>query len=431
MLPIGYLKLGKTLLNPCQYYLKEILTEKEYISHCKKQIEAKFRFNSELIERDFEYLHEVILEQTKTDLSTSTLRRIWSDKHQSVPQTKTLDALAQLLGHSGWQTFKQADVPNEKKTFNLKVRTAAYILGFALLVSSIFLLTSSEEVVGEIFLNPEVEVYEGVPATIGFHYSAKNPNVEIELSWNPYERTPLDMDKDFYTGTYLYPDYHHAKLLHGEQTLSSSPVHVITSGWHGLIMDAGYDINPTYLDSAEFLSEEGLFVKKEIMLRIGEQSGIALPVFTLSHIDLSNLSGDDFTLNAKVKSQAYSKNQTCRYYEVLIKGEKGNIRVPVSQTGCYGLTELKCADKIVSGKQNDLSALSTDLSQEHQVQVRLKENKMLIHIANNPALTIGYTQKIGSVKVIKFIFQGPSEVHSFELFDKDGIPFESSILYPF
>ncbi|MEO9482951.1 MAG: hypothetical protein ABJG47_05875 [Ekhidna sp.] len=407
------------------------MTEKDYISLCKKQIQAKFNLNSDLIERDFEYLHDVILEETQTDLSTSTLRRIWSDKNQSIPQTKTLDALAQLLEHPGWHEFKRAHQAVGKKSIHMNARSLAYIIGLVLLLSSIFLLTSTEEVVGEAILIPEVLVYEGVPATIGFHYSIKNPNIDIELSWNPYERTRLDMDQNFYTGTYLYPDYHQAKLLHGEQVLVASPIHVTTSGWHGLIMDAGYDTKPSYLDSIEFLSGEKLFVKKESMAQAGEQSGIALPVFTLSHTDLSSLSGDAFTLKALVSSQAFSKEQTCLFYEVLIKGENGNIRVPVSQTGCYGLTDLKCVGEVFSGKQNDLSALSTELSKEHQFNVQLKGNEMRINVANNPALTISYANRVGPLKVIKFIFQGSSEIRSFELLDENGSRFESSALYPF
>ena len=140
------------------------MTEKDYISRCKNEIEKQFNLPEDLIERDFEYLHEVLLEQTQTDISTSTLRRIWSDKYQSIPQTKTLDALARLLGHAGWHAFKQEATANKPKRLNLKV--AAYMLGVVAMVSAVLLLIASDEAVGEAMLTPEVFIHEGVPATI-------------------------------------------------------------------------------------------------------------------------------------------------------------------------------------------------------------------------------------------------------------------------
>lgn len=423
-----YLKIGKTLVKPCQYYFNMTLNEKEYIALCKEQIEKKLNLGTDLIERDYEYLHEVILKQTKTDLSTSTLRRIWSDKYHSVPQTKTLDALAQLLGHAGWHDFKQNQQGIKRKSFQLNAQLIAYAFGLVLVICSIILLTSTGEVIGKATLYPEVHVHEGVPATIGIHYDIRSPNIDIELSWNPYERTRLDMNLDFYTGTYFYPDYHQAKLLHGEQVLASVPIHVTTPGWHGLIMHSGYDPNPDYMDSAEYMHDDKL---KVVSKSLDGADKLALPVFTLSHADLSYLSGDDFGMTAKVRSESYSEAQSCGLYEILIKGSTGNIRIPISQNGCYGLTTLKCAGKILSGKQNDLSALSTELSEEHQIRIELKRKEMHIKLGSNPTYEVEYENDIGPLKVIKFIFQGPSELCAFELLDSDGNKLQSPALSPF
>ncbi|SNS44716.1 hypothetical protein SAMN05421640_0181 [Ekhidna lutea] len=421
----------KTLAKPLQYILEGILKERDYIAQCKKQIEQKLNLSSEPMERDFEYLHEVILEKTRTDLSTSTLRRIWSDKHQSIPQAKTLEALAQFLDHSGWHAFKASLSKTDRSWYRQRNRTILYIMGLLLVVSSIILLTSTDEVIGDVILEPEVDVHEGVPATIGFHYQVKSPNIDIELSWNPYERTRLDMEGNFYSGTYYYPDYHKAKLLYGEQVLIQKPVHVTTVQWHGLIMDEGYDANPVVLDEAEYLLEDKLAITKQTLQRIEFKSDQAYPVFTLSHADLSRLSGDDFSMVAQLKSEAFENDQTCLIYEVLIKGTHGSIRVPISKTGCYGLGVLKCAEKVLSGKLNDLSALSTDLSIPHEIAFRNHSKQLTIYVADNDPLMIQYENSIGTLKVIKFIFQGSAELLSFELRNENEQPLSSSALRPF
>jgi transcriptional regulator with XRE-family HTH domain len=419
------------LVKALQYYLVEIVTEKEYISQCKKQIGQKLNLGSEMMERDYEYLHEVILKKTRTDLSTSTLRRIWSDKYQSIPQAKTLDALAQFLDHSGWHAFKNSFPRKANTSYQTSARSVLYLVGIFLVVSSIIVLTSSDKAIGEVILEPELKHHEGVPATIGFHYNVKNPNIDIELSWNPYERTVLDMEGDFYTGTYYYPDYHMAKLIFDEQILIQKPVHITTAYWHGLIMDEGYDSSPVYLDSVDYLFEDKLSISKETIQQIGLDTKQSFPLFTLSHSDLSSISGDSFILNARIKSEPFSKEQICLVYEVLLKGVDGSIRVPISQTGCYGLGDVKCSNKVLSGKLNDLSALSTDLSTEHQITFVNKNNQLRIEVANNNPLLVDYDDAIGELKVIKFIFQGAAEILSFELLDESETRFQSSALRPF
>lgn len=414
-----------------QYYLGGILGEREHIAKCKKQIEQKLNLSSELMERDFEYMRDEILQKTRTDLSTSTLRRIWSDNYQSIPQAKTLDALAQYLGYSGWHAYKNVNRGRGRSLSRLSTKTVIYLSGLLLVGLSIILLTSTDEAIGEVMLEPEVSVHEGVPATIGFHYQVKNPNIDIELSWNPYERTRLDMKGNFYTGTYFYPDYHMAKLLFEDQVLIQKPVHVTTAGWHGLIMDEGYDSSPTFLDSTSYFQPDNLLITKQTLDQIQFKSDQAYPLLTLSHAGLSVLSGDNFSLAARVKSVPFAEGQTCQIYEVLIKGENGNMHIPISKTGCYGVANVKCAEKVLSGKLNDLSALSTDLGQAHQIVLRNQNKQLTISVANNDPLVIDYVEPIGSLKVIKFIFQGSAELLAFELKDENEQRLLSPMLYPF
>ncbi|MEQ8626419.1 hypothetical protein [Ekhidna sp.] len=411
--------------------MKEILREREYISLCKKQIEQKLNFSSEPMERDFEYLHEIILEKTRTDLSTSTLRRIWSDKYQSIPQTKTLDALAQFLGHSRWHAFKNS-LPNDKKhLYKLTSRSVLYSLGLLLIVCTIIFLTSTDKAVGEVILEPEVEMHEGVPATIGFNYLVPNPEVEIELSWNPYERVVLDMENNFYTGTYYYPDYHKAKLLYQDQVLAQQAVHVTTQGWHALLMDSGMDIRPQYVDKSDFLYSSGLWITRETVEKLAEDATELYPVFTLSNTSLEVLSGDDFSLLAEIAMAPISESTLCLMYEVLIKGSYGSMRIPITQKGCYGIATLVCAEKSFSGKFNDLSDLTTDVTMNHNVKITSRDKKLHLQVDGNQTYELDFEGTIGQLKVIKFIFNGLPEISEFKLMDSNNEQLDVGALYPF
>lgn len=392
------------------------MSEKDYIARCRKQIEEEFNLEgSNLMERDYEYLHKVILETTRTDLSTSTLRRLWTDKYQAVPQIKTLDALVQLIGYSGWHMYKQSFSKEQKRSEGKRSHLVLYALGLILLLVSGWLFISSDAAVGKVSLEPEVTSYQGVPATIGFNYLVSNPKVEIELSWNPYERVFLDMDHHFYTGTYYYPDYHQAKLLYKDQVLAQKAVHVTTRGWHALLMDSGMDTRPQYIDSADFTFTDRLAISHQVITKLDAKTEELYAVFTLSNESLSQLSGDNFSLSGTINVTPAGNENLCLFYEILIKGSEGNMRIPVTQTGCYGIVTLVCAEKKISGKRNDLSDLSTDVTQEHQVKISSHGKKLSVQVGSNSTYELPYEQEIGTLKVIKFIFNGLPEVTAFEL----------------
>lgn len=408
------------------------MSDKDYIARCREQIEKELNLDpANLMERDYEYLHEVILERTKTDLSTSTLRRLWMDKYQGVPQIKTLDALAQVLGYSGWHAYKST-ISSKPSVIKRSNRTLFYITGVLVLaVAATILLTSTGKAIGEVKLDPEVIVYDGVPATIGFNYLVSNPGVEIELSWNPYERAKLDPSGNFYTGTYYYPDYHQAKLLFKEQVLAWEFVHVTTKGWHALIMDSGMDTHPQYVDSADFIYSDKLAINDEVLKNAIDKSEDVYSVFTLSNTSLGQLSGDHFSLVANVEMSPMPEGPLCLIYEVLIKGSSGNIRIPVTQPGCYGVATLHCAEKRMTGKLNDLSNVSTDLTLPHQVKISCQSKMLSVEVGSNQPFELSYEEEIGQLKVIKFIFNGLPEITAFELKDEHNKKMKVNDWYPF
>src|SRR5207247_1852456 len=57
--------------------------------------------------RDFEYLSDLIFEKTGSRISISTLKRIWKDENNRLPQVYTLNVLAGFAGFESWSVFKQ------------------------------------------------------------------------------------------------------------------------------------------------------------------------------------------------------------------------------------------------------------------------------------------------------------------------------------
>lgn len=372
-----------------------------------------------LAQRDFEYLNKVIFEKSGIHLSTATLRRIWSSEHDGVPQTKTLDALAQALGHTGWHEFKKMH-PQQVNSGSFPLKKVSQLL--------IIVVTLAGAIAFWHFWNPFVEVavslvpektsHEGVPATIGFNYdiSSVNKEVKIQLSWNPYEQAVLDPSKNFYTGTYFYPDYHEAKLLLDDEIIASSYVHITTPGWHGLIMKSGLDPSPIYVEKSDLQKKGKLAISTELSNKYEfEQLNELFSVFTLSSKMLEQVNGDDFELKTSFRSIEHLSNRICNQTDIVIKGATGSLRIPISSEGCYGITNLKCSEVLISGKTSDLSSLSIDLLQTQAINLRVKENELSIRLGEEEPFSLNYTQPIGQLKVVKLIFTGYGEVEAFKI----------------
>ncbi len=401
------------------------MEEKAFIEICKTELSQQFHLPKRLMERDFEFLNQKILEEAKVDISTATLRRIWANRHQGTPQTKTLDALADTLGYKGWHEFKikhKASAPSKvrvhKKVY-LWLLTIPFLLGFVWNYTQ----TDQRSVNQAVIFEAEKELHEGVPATIGFKYDIEGVNrpVSIQLSWNPYERAVLDPKKHFYTGTYFYPDYHEAKLQLGEEVLASRRIHITTSDWHGLIMRAGYDANPVFIDEGDFLlKQDQMTIRQQTALAYHVvQSEPYYPVFTLSNNALDSLSADKIHLTMDLQLFPSEQHLNCRSIDVLVKGTHGNIRIPVSEQGCYGLYQLKVGSKTLSGKTFDLSGLTTDLTAAVPLEIQTAGRVLTVKLDQNNALAIDYPNKLGPVKVLKVILTGPGSASAIRFMENN------------
>jgi len=85
------------------------MISQSHIQECLSRIEKKLNWGpgSEWTNQDFELLVEEIFNKTGTNLSLTTLKRIWGKvDYQSQPSSSTLNVLAQYLGYSHWRDFQ-------------------------------------------------------------------------------------------------------------------------------------------------------------------------------------------------------------------------------------------------------------------------------------------------------------------------------------
>ena len=404
--------------------------EKQHITTWKDMVGRKLNWSAdaEIRQRDFEYLSREIAQKTSIELSTTTLRRIWSNQYKQVPQVHTLNAMARFLDFEDWNDLKQEQtrpsVKDDSAPSTAQVKLFwPWVVAVILVLGLVALLSfDKREAEGQkrftVSLKADQTNYHGVPATAGFQYDiAEAPEpVMIELSWNPYERVELDPTNNFYTGVYYYPDYHRTKLLMGDSVLASIPVHVTTDDWHALIMREANDVKPLYVIEQDFIREGQMGFGRETMdTYLLEAPEALFSVFTWSNEWLADFDGGDFTFEATWNNIADKTNPACAGVDVLFKAENGNARIPIKNTGCYGESVLFFGDRLISGKTENLSALTTEIYEEQQLKVQVSEKEVTLTLNDQVAYTFSYKRDMGSLKVVKFIFTGLGSVDAVSL----------------
>jgi len=420
-----------------------VLDEQNLIEIWKKEVTNQLGWSSssEVKQRDYEYLSQEIFAVTQVELSTTTLRRIWSNQYKSLPQVHTLNAMAAFLGEADWNSFKKktslsegpAETPMAR--FKIPVKTLLFftltLTLVAILAFGLYPGSEPETPDFTVSLSSDQPRYHGVPATAGFSYDIQEATspVDIELSWNPMERKQLDPDKNFYSGVYYYPDYHSTKLLSGDHVLAHIPVYVTTDDWHALVMKEDNDVYPTYIEKEDFIGEKGMGFGAELLTRYGlGQAEQIHSVFTFSNPKMEAYDGDSLELVVDFVSIQDKSNPPCPSMDVVLKAVNGTARIPIKGQGCYGEIRMHYGDQLVSGKEKDLSSITGDLYLQQRLHLVVANGVVTVQLGQNEPYSFKYNKQVGELKVLKFIFSGFGYVQNVELSSPRATPYSEQFI---
>ena len=423
------------------------MSDTEYILKCRKQIEEKLNWLDidNLKQRDFQYLGDAIYEKTKTQLSLSTIKRIWDSSYNKSFQINTLDALAQYLDYQSWHHFKEQNFelinsksnnkPTEdnlpknrtKKKRSLKIKLGLLLSIIVMIVTLLLLFKLKDKTIqteitsDEIFLTSKKSVKEGVPNTIIFNYdigSYKPDSLCIQLSWNPKERENINENDHFYTCTYYFPGYHYAKLVVDNDVIKGHSVHITTKDWLTLVRETPEDITPTYIRNSDVISNGNMFASP-YLLKLNNVD-LTLPEFYVSYFNIKDFEGldsDNFSFETEIKNSSEDLALICQNCFIFIYGDSGTIGLPICTEGCVSDIDIFAGDARISGKTNDLSGLGCDLTDWSKVRGEIKNKDFKIFIDDNLAYELTYNKSIGNIKGWHYFFKGAGAVNYLNISD--------------
>ncbi len=423
--------------------------ESFHLNRCRELIHAKLgrARNATWKQRDFEALSELIFQETGILLSLSTLKRIWKSGYDSLPHPMTLNALSAFVGYKNWLDFKSAGTKAQNRSLlkPLVPRTgsqSARRSGVAGLFARFALATLILAAVGGISVlfwsgvGPRVVVSSsanqvvfsgrkllphGLPNTVVFDYDLSGiqaDSVFINPSSEHVGTTRIDSERGQFSNVYYYPGLHQAQLLADGKVVRLYDVHITTAGWLGLVRYATSAGPPTYLPQRDIVRDGRLYVSPAALRarNIDTSRPDFWVGFSISR-DFGTLTGDDFTLETRVKNNLYEGAATCQYVQIGVMCETGDLMLPLSAPGCVGNLTLETSGASVSGRDNDLSMFGCDLSLWNQIKWTVQNGASTVWLNGGPVYEFSVEEPLGRIVSLHFGFAGCGAVDVVELRD--------------
>ena len=386
------------------------------VQKCLLQIEEKLGWGSsaQWHSEVFFELSETIKLSTNVLLSPTTLKRIWGKvNYKSAPSISTLNALAEFVGYENWREYKNAyftKKPNwiERKIHpNLKVIVPSAAI-LALIFISLFSMIGNTNNLNNIDVS-KIEfscypVVEDVPNSVVFDFNlngVKSDSLYIQQFWDETKTIKINSNQKQATGIYYYPGYFRAKLLVDGTIIKEEDLFIKSKGWLATI---DYTPIPKYLKDIDNLTLP--------LYAINEIKNSEQPLTSTFHYvkDFKDLSGDNFRLKTNIRTLLNNKWAVCQNASIIIVGTKSAHIIPFAISGCSSTMAIMMSDVYLSGKENDLSALTIDLSDETAIIIEAINKQITVFSGDKKLFSKSYNESIGKIVGLRYRFKGAGEV---------------------
>lgn len=406
--------------------------DKQLLDTVKNEISIRLgkKSQEEWSQKDFEYVIYLIENDSGTQISLSTLKRIWKNEYSRLPHIATLNALSQLAFSKDWMTLKHGITQNKDTSLKSRIRKPKKskvwfaFVSLLVVVSVILFLPSSKEK-DKVQYDPESISFSCktsgeniVPNSVVFQYDVESVHADsfyIQQSWDATRRIRIDQTGNTQTDIYYTPGYYNAKLIANDSIIKQIPVHIVYNDWYVAIYQDVTDVVP--FTKKEWNQDSSLTIETTLL----EKRGVDLnDRFFLNFYNVREfgVGGDDLTYTAQFQLKELS-TVLCPRMSLLIKGDNSLFWISFVKKGCESNLSLICSDQYYDGKKEDLTQFGVHADVWNKLKIETKQNKLSISLNDSLIFTDTYTKKIGSIKAIDHLFEGIGAIDEVKLLDKD------------
>ena len=438
-------------------------TDETLIRQVKKMFEEKTGWgdSENWTNQDFLQLSQLIHDQTGVTLSHVTLKRVWGKvKYDSLPNTHTLNTLAQFLGYDNWRDFAvrhhvlpqpaegaapqnpvpptpptaqapSAANPNTRPTAGTPstnpnaastpsiaptrtLRKKLWLLTPLLVILLVLLYLRGQQPPPQprdYAFSSKKAVTSGLPNSVVFDYDAtRSPDdsVVIQQSWDTTRRTKVSKNDHQHTSVYYYPDFYHATLQVHNRTVKTHNLLIQSNGWLPLVEQ---DPVPVYFKKEEAIHNGKMSISADQIRQKNIQLQPSPPTVMFSNVrDFGEIYSDHFVFETSLKNDYAEGSSICQLSRVYLLCEGTAIWVPLCSKGCISTVDLFFTYFYTSGKREDLSNFGVNFNE--YVKLRIESDSGQAKILVNDKLAYTVKRHIIRSKIIgiDFRFQGTGSV---------------------
>ena len=424
-------------------------SDKEYIVLCRTLIEKKFLLgiDGKLKQRELEYLGNLIEEKSRVRLSISTLKRLWRDEIIQLPHPSTLDALVSLLDLKDWQEFKKLNTDKfgnksidgkeelPRKRQRVLRLPVIIVLGLVVLTAGFFIIQgfiqkdkSGVWISKNVLFTADKMVTFGVPNTVIFHYDLTGVQADslfIQQSWNPRDKVQIDPKKNYYSTIYYTPGFHWARIMANDSILKFVKVHIKSNGWFPLVKYSLREKKSMYLDTTSIRANGIMRATNETLHKANVDITKDFYLRYYNIRDFDGIDSDNFDLETKFKCDKLTLDErsgtvACPSMEILLVTEENVFFIPLTTKGCVSELDLAIGEVFQSGKDNDLSALGTDVYEWQVFQIKNQNKRITLLLNGAPVHELTYKKDFGKIKGIIYSFTGSGSIDFIRLKNLQG-----------
>ena len=385
---------------------------------------------------DFEQLSQMILKNTKVQLSSVTLKRVFGKvKYDSKPSTHTLNTLAQFIDYSDWRNFltqthapsvKESPTPQPVPTPSNRFKYLYGIIPILILIV-VFLgaisINQDDSYRSEDFSFDFLKVGKDLPASVVFRYDAAkaspNSKVEIQQNWDERRRETVKASDSIHTSIYYYPGFYEAKLVVENQVVQERDLFLPSKSWVTTIEQKPTIVDqkptPIYVPLHKSMNENTLGIAPEFLIAEGFHPQSESTWANYSLVRKFDVFSDDFSFQAQLKNAAMGGVSICQKIEVLLLFEGSAMIIPLAKRGCIADLNLFIPNAMISGKTGDLSMFGVSTEDWVQLGMTSKEEELSISIDDQLVKKVPLSMETKRLIGFRFLFQGTGWVKDVRL----------------
>lgn len=401
------------------------------LKKCRHLIEEKLAWGSSECwqNQDFENLSERIFEETRIQLSTSTLKRLWGKiPYDSTPNLGTLNALAQFAGYDNWRVFSSAPMTQlsntSKPSFHVFIVPPHHLRFSVALCLFILLIPRSLSAFWNYTPNLEYHhislssqlVTTGLPNTAFIKYDVTDSNADsvfIQQNWDTHQRYKVDKHKCQWAQTYYTPGVYPVQLVLNDSVVQNHNLIIETDGW--LRMMDKQPI-PIYFPKNQIEQTKPIGITVADLEQANANLFQAVPWVSLFKVQKTMaVPSQHFVMETSLRNTFKKGDGVCQQTKITLLGTKGTLLIPLCSKGCVADLQVIANNRVFDGHTEDLSGLGVDFNDWVEVRCEVKSHLMTVFVNDKPAFSRPVEHNIGSIVGIHIQFLGTGEVKRFDL----------------